>query len=97
MLDGGRLIYLLYPWVWILAILGGAGWELYRPGVIVVILILLAAYQFVHQIRDRDGMYASRAVFITNAERTRISAIYLITVAAILIGMHATYAERHLR
>jgi len=97
MLDGGRLIYLLYPWVWILAVMGGIGWELYRPGVIVVILVLLAAYQFVHQVRDREGVYASKAVFITKTERTRISAVYLITIAAILIGMHATYAERHLR
>jgi len=97
MLDGGRLIYLLYPWVWILAVMGGIGWELYRPGVIVVILVLLAAYQFVHHVRDREGVYASKAVFITKTERTRISAVYLITIAAILIGMHATYAERHLR
>jgi Zn-dependent protease len=96
-LDGGRLTYLLHPTVWILAVAGLVGWELYRPSPIVAILAILAVYQFVHQVRDRDGFFASNSVFVTSAERLRISAVYAATVAAILIGIYATYAERHLR
>jgi Zn-dependent protease len=97
MLDGGRLTYLLRPSIWLLAIAGLVGWEFYRPGLFVLVLVGLAVYQLVHQLRDREGVYSSLAGSVTKSERNRISAIYLITVVAILIGMHATYAERHLR
>jgi Zn-dependent protease len=97
MLDGGRLTHLLHPSIWILAIAGLVGWELYRPGFLVLVLAVLAAYQFIHQIRDRDGSFAANSALVTRAERTRVSAVYLVTVVAILVGMHATYAERHLR
>jgi Zn-dependent protease len=97
MLDGGRLTYLLHPAIWMLAIVGLVGWELYRPGFIVLVLVIFSIYQFIHQVRDTDGTFASASAMVTQAQRYRISAVYLVTVAAILIGMHATYAERHLR
>lgn len=96
-LDGGRLTHLLHPSVWVLAIAGLIGWEFFRPNKIVVVLVILAVYQFIHQLRDRDGSFAANSAFITSAERLRISSVYAVTIAAILIGMHATYAERHLR
>jgi Zn-dependent protease len=97
MLDGGRLTYLLHPSIWILAILGLVGWEVYHPGFLTLVLAIFAIYQFFHQVRDTDGSYASASAMVTSAQRVRISAVYIATVAAILIGMHATYAERHLR
>jgi Zn-dependent protease len=96
MLDGGRLIYLLHPAIWILAIAGLAGWELYRPGVIPLLLVIFAGYLFYEQVRDRDGTYAATTRGVTKPERNRISVVYLITVAVILIGLHATYNVRHL-
>lgn len=97
MLDGGRLTYLLHPAIWIVAIGALIGWEFYHPGVVPLLLVVLAGYQFYEQVRDHDGEYAAIRASVTAAQRSRISAVYLITVAAIVLGLHATYLHRHLQ
>jgi Zn-dependent protease len=95
-LDGGKVVDLLYPWIWGVGIIGLLGYELYRPGAIALILLLLAGYQLYHQVRDRDGHFARAAAAVQPWQRTRISTAYLVLLAVILIGLHATYVQRHL-
>jgi Zn-dependent protease len=95
-LDGGRITTVLHPWIWIVAIVGLLGYELYRPGVLALVLLVLAGYQLYHQMRDPDGSFREAAASVTTKERTRISTTYLAVTAATLLGMHWTYVERHL-
>jgi Zn-dependent protease len=95
-LDGGKVVDLLYPWIWAIGILGLLAYELYRPGAIALILLLLAGYQLYHQVRDRDGHFARAAATVQPEQRARISTAYLVLLAVMLIGLHATYVQRHL-
>jgi Zn-dependent protease len=94
-LDGGKITGLLYPWIWVVGIAGLLGYELYRPGAIALILLLLACYQLYHQTKDRDGTYARTAASVEPSQRTSISMAYIVLLGVILIGLHATYAQRH--
>jgi Zn-dependent protease len=95
-LDGGKVVDLLYPWIWGIGILGLLAYELYRPGAIALVLLLLAGYQLYHQVQDRDGHYARAAAAVQPWQRARISTAYLVLLAVMLIGLHATYVQRHL-
>jgi len=95
-LDGGKVVYLLNPWIWVVGIIGLLGYELYRPGAIALILLLVTAYGLYHQMRDKDGHFARASAVVEPQQRAKISLAFLILVAVTLIGMHATYVQRHL-
>jgi Zn-dependent protease len=94
-LDGGRVVYLLNPWIWVLGILGLLGYELYRPGALALLLLVLAGIGLYVRVRDKQGRFARVAAMVTPIDRARISVAFLVLVAATLIGMHYTYVERH--
>jgi Zn-dependent protease len=95
-LDGGRVIYLLNPWIWVVGIIGLVGYDAVRPGVLATVILLLAGFGLYHQIRDRDGRFAAVATQVEAWQRRRISLAFLVLVGATLIGMQWTYVQRHL-
>jgi Zn-dependent protease len=95
-LDGGKVLHLLNPWVWVVGFLGLAGYAWYRPGVLVIILLALSAYGLYHQVRDPHGDFARVRSVVTPNQRAWVTATFLVLVAVCLLGMHASYIPRHL-
>jgi Zn-dependent protease len=95
-LDGGRVVYLLNPWIWVVGIVGLLGYDVLRPGLLATVILALAGFGLYHQIRDRDGQFAAVAAHVEAWQRRRISVAFVVLVAATLIGMQWTYVERHL-
>jgi Zn-dependent protease len=95
-LDGGRVAGALHPVIWLLGLLALLGFEFYRPSPVIPILLILGGYELYRRWRGRDSE-ASKVYFaLLPGQRARIGAAYVCLVIVILIGMHWTYAERHL-
>ncbi|HVY09149.1 MAG TPA: site-2 protease family protein [Mycobacteriales bacterium] len=93
-LDGGRVANLVYPWAWGVIGVGLVGYLIVRPEPLVVIILLLVGYELYTQLRNPDA--AARAA-TPPEQRLRLTWAYLALVVVIVVCMHATYAERHLR
>ncbi|HVW81550.1 MAG TPA: site-2 protease family protein [Mycobacteriales bacterium] len=90
-LDGGRVADLLYPWVWVVVGLGLVGYLVVRFEPLVLIILLLVGYELYSQRRQRG-----RAAAVQPRLRLRLSIAYLVLLAVIGVGLHATYLPRHL-
>jgi Zn-dependent protease len=95
-LDGGRVAGALHPAIWLLGLVALIGVEIYNPSGIILIVVLLGARELWGRWRNRNSE-ASKVYFaLEPGQRIRIGAMYLGLIAVILIGMHWTYAERHI-
>jgi Zn-dependent protease len=95
-LDGGRVAGALHPTIWLGGLAALVVVEIYRPSGIILILLLLGGYELYRRWRGHDSE-ASKVYFaLQPGQRLKIGTAYLALVAVILVGMHYTYAERHL-
>lgn len=95
-LDGGRVVHLLNPWIWIVGMVGLLGYDLLEPGLVATVILVLAGFGLYHQLRDRDGRFAAIAAHVEPWQRRRISLAFLALAVVTLLGMHWTYVQRHL-
>jgi Zn-dependent protease len=95
-LDGGRVAGALHPVIWLVGLLALLGFEIYRPSPVIPILLILGGYELYRRWRGRDNE-ASKVYFsLQRAQRAKIGTAYVALVVVILIGMHWTYAQRHI-
>ncbi len=90
-LDGGRVADLLYVWVWVAVGAGLVGYLIVRFEPLVLVILLLVGYELWVRLRERGTPPA-----VEPRLRLRLSVVYLALVVAIVAGMHATYAARHI-
>jgi Zn-dependent protease len=94
-LDGGRVAGALHPVIWLGGLVALLGFEIYRPSPVIPILLVLGGFELYRRWRGRDSE-ASKVYFaLQPGQRAKIGTAYLLLIAVILIGMHATYAQRH--
>jgi Zn-dependent protease len=94
-LDGGRVAGALHPVIWLGGLLALLGFEIYRPSPVIPILLVLGGFELYRRWRGRDSE-ASKVYFaLQPGQRVKVGTAYLALVGVILIGMHATYAQRH--
>jgi Zn-dependent protease len=94
-LDGGRVAGALHPAIWLAGLLALLGFEIYRPSPVIPILLVLGGFELYRRWRGRDSE-ASRVYFaLERAQRLKVGGAYLALTGVILLGMHATYTQRH--
>jgi Zn-dependent protease len=95
-LDGGRVAGALHPAIWLLGLIALLGFEIYRPSPIIPILLVLGGFELYRRWRSRESQSSKVYFALEPGQRLKMGTAYLALVAVILIGMHWTYAERHL-
>jgi Zn-dependent protease len=95
-LDGGRVAGALHPAIWLLGLVALLGLEITHPSGIVLIILVLGGYELYRRWRDRNSESSKLYFALQPGQRLQMGAMYLGLIAVILIGMHWTYAERHL-
>jgi Zn-dependent protease len=92
MLDGGRIVTALSPWLWLpgFALLAWLGWT--RPNVIIWILLLVSLPRIFSLFRKRTEE-EQRYFEVTPAQRWTMGAMYFGLIAALVFGMHVAQVE----
>jgi hypothetical protein len=92
MLDGGRIVTALSPWLWLpgFALLAWLGWT--RPNVIIWILLLVSLPRIFSLFRKRTDE-EQRYFEVTPAQRWTMGAMYFGLIAALVFGMHVAQVE----
>jgi Zn-dependent protease len=95
-LDGGRVAGALHPGIWLLGLIALLGLEITHPSGIVAIVLVLGSFELYRRWRDRNSDASKLYFALESGQRFQMGAMYLGLIAIILIGMHWTYAERHI-
>jgi Zn-dependent protease len=106
-LDGGRAMAAMSPWMWIVGFVGMVVLTILFPNPVLIIIDVFAAmetWRRLGQLRagDRSDPHADRDLLLGAAhtdtyyrvaprDRIMIGTVYLLLVAAIVVGMHATH------
>jgi Zn-dependent protease len=92
MLDGGRIVTALSPWLWLpgFALLAWLGWT--RPNVIIWILLVVSLPRIFSLFRKRTEE-EQRYFEVTPAQRWTMGAMYFGLIAALVFGMHVAQVE----
>jgi Zn-dependent protease len=95
-LDGGRVAGALHPVVWLLGLLALVGVEVWHPSPVILIILLLGGYELYRRWRDRNSSASQVYFALEPGQRLRIGVAYLALIAILVVGIHATYLQRHL-
>jgi Zn-dependent protease len=106
-LDGGRAMAAMSPWMWIVGFVGMVVLTVLFPNPVLIIIDVFAAmetWRRLGQLRagDRSDPHADRDLLLGAAhtdpyyqvaprDRVMIGTVYLLLVAVIVVGMHATH------
>jgi len=91
-LDGGRAAGALHPGVWLAGIAIAVGVEIWRPSLVLLLIIVLGAREAWHRWRRRDA--DADYLTLTAGQRTRIATAYVLLLATLALGAALTYAPR---
>jgi Zn-dependent protease len=95
-LDGGRAMAAMAPWMWVAGFAGLAVLAFLYPNPIFILILLLGAYEIYRRWqRHRSGAPVDLAYYkVAPLDRARVAAVYLILIALLVVGMHATNLPR---
>ena len=94
MLDGGRIVTALSPWLWLpgFLLLAWLGWT--HPNVIIWILLIMALPRLLSLFRRRTE--EERRYFeVTRAQRWTMGALYFGLITLLVFAMHIAQFELH--
>lgn len=94
MLDGGRIVTALSPWLWLpgFALLALLGWT--HPNVIIWILLMMSLPRIFSLFRKRTEE-EQRYFEVAPAQRWIMGATYFGLIAALVLGMHVAQETLH--
>ena len=94
MLDGGRIVTALSPWLWLpgFALLAWLGWT--RPNMIIWILLFMSLPRIFSLFRKRTEE-EQRYFQVAPARRLTMGAMYFGLMAALVVGMHIAQTQLH--
>jgi Zn-dependent protease len=94
MLDGGRIVTALSPWLWLpgFAVLAWLGWM--HPNVIIWILLIMALPRLFSLFR-RPTEEERRYFEVTPMQRWTMAGMYFGLIAALVLGMHIAQVQLH--
>jgi Zn-dependent protease len=92
MLDGGRIVTALSPWLWLpgFALLGWMAWT--HPNIILWLMLILSLPRVFSLFRKRDEE-TERFFEVTPHQRWAMAGMYFGLVAALVFGMHVVQQE----
>jgi Zn-dependent protease len=92
-LDGGRAMAAMSPWMWIAGFVAMLVLAIVFPNPVLIIIVVLAALETWRRIGAlRAGAARTAAYYrVAGLDRAMIGTIYLLLVAVIVVGMHATH------
>ncbi len=88
-LDGGRTAAALSPKLWVAGLLGLLAYTLWRPHVIVLVILALGGYELYNRWRNRDTEASRLYHTLTADQRLRVGVGYAGLVLVLLWAMHA--------
>jgi len=95
-LDGGRAAGALHPALWLLGLLALLGFEIAHPSPVVLVVLVLGAYELYGRWRNRNSPAAQLYFALTRQQRGRVALMYIGLVVVVVWSMHATYQPRTL-
>jgi surfactin synthase thioesterase subunit len=63
---------------------------------VILIILLLGGYELYRRWRDRNSSASQVYFALEPGQRLRIGVAYLALIAILVVGIHATYLQRHL-
>jgi Zn-dependent protease len=95
-LDGGRAMAALSPWMWFVGLFVMAGVAFVYPNPIILIILLLAAFETYKRWKARKAGGDEVAAYydVKPAHRLAILGVYLGLIVVCVIGMGLTHVER---
>jgi len=95
-LDGGRMISAIHPFLWIPGLVGLAVLLWFFPSPILIIVVLLGAFQAFEWWRNRGAPENQRYYAISPAKRALAGVVYLGLVVALGVLTSVTFIEREI-
>lgn len=97
-LDGGRAMAAMAPWMWFVGLAAIVAFAFAFPNPIILIIALLAAMETWRRWRERraGGERALAYYRVPGRQRLAIGVTYIALIAALALGMDATFLERSL-
>lgn len=94
MLDGGRIVTALSPWLWLpgFVLLAWLGWT--HPNVIIWILLMMALPRVISLFRKRSEE-EQRYFEVTPAQRWTMGGMYFGLIAFLVFAMHLAQVQLH--
>jgi Zn-dependent protease len=93
-LDGARAISAIHPGLWIPGLVGMAALLLVFPSPILLLIVVLGAFQAWHWWQHRDDPGQRRYYEATSAQRLAVGLTYVGLAVLLGLGMSATHLER---
>jgi Zn-dependent protease len=92
-LDGGRAMAAMSPWMWIAGFVGMIVLAVLFPNPVLIIIVVLAALETWRRLGQlRSGAFRNDPYYrVAPRDRVLIGTVYLLLVAVIVVGMHATH------
>ena len=95
-LDGGRMVSAIHPALWIPGVLALGALMFVFPSPILIIFLLLGAYQAWHWWKNRRDPELMRYYEATPGQRVAAAVVYLGLAVALALAMSATFIEREI-
>jgi Zn-dependent protease len=94
-LDGGRAMAAMAPWMWFLGFAALVGLFFLAPNGILLIIILFGGLETWRRWKQRRSRTLESAAYYRVSPRNRliVGAVYLGLIAALVLGMEATYVQ----
>ena len=93
MLDGGRIVTALSPWLWLVGLAVVLGMAIMHPNFILILILIFSAPRLFFLFRrktDEERRYYE----VTPAQRLNMACLYFGLVAALVLGMQAAHLPR---
>jgi len=94
-LDGGRVVAALHPAIWIVGFAALAGLVYFAPNPILLIVLVLAAYELFHRWQSRHEARASEYYKVTPWQRLAVAIGYFGLAILLALAMTHTHVHRH--
>jgi Zn-dependent protease len=93
-LDGGRAMAALSPWMWLLGFAALIAAAIAFPNPIMILILLFGGVETWRRWRERKSPESREFHRVQPGTRVLIAAVYLGLVAALAVGMDATFLDR---
>jgi Zn-dependent protease len=95
-LDGGRAMAAMAPWMWFLGFAAMIPLAVIFPNPIILLILLFAGYETYKRwkLRKAGGPQQQAYYRVKPRDRALVAAVYLILIALLVLGMHATALTR---
>jgi Zn-dependent protease len=97
-LDGGRAMAALAPWMWFVGLGVVVGLAIAFPNPIILLIALIGAFDVYNRWKHRRSgdEEARRYYAVRPRDRVLIGVVYVVLIAALVLGMDATHLKRTL-